>query len=97
MTLKRRLQRLECRPFLSPFKRPKHSPEIARALQKRLALPLPEYATEQERAAALVLLKAAQAKTRIDISDTSGVDQFRDYALKLHTKYGTDPYWGQPD
>ena len=44
-------------------------------------------------AEALRLMVAAQARTRINLDDTGGWDGVRDYALSLHTKYGTAT-WG---
>ena len=37
---------------------------------------------------------ASRVRAGCDMSDTGGVDAVRDYALSLHTKYGTDPTWG---
>lgn len=88
MSIKRRLSNLECRPLRAPTT----SPAMDRALQRKLALPLPELASDDERAECLRLMQAAQR-----IRDHSGWDAVRDYALKLHTKYLTDPYWGQGD
>lgn len=93
--LKRRLQNLECRPFRRPDSRRDDffvTPAQAEAL-KRLGLPLPADVTSEERAEALRMMVAAQARTRIDRADTGGWDTLRDYALSLHTKYGTDPTW----
>ena len=89
MNIKRRLQNLECR---RPVSRDDFTvtPGQAEALQK-LNLPLPKQADGDERAEALRLMVAAQARTRIDRADTGGWDTLRDYALSLHTKYGTDP------
>lgn len=95
MSLKRRLFSLECRPFLRPTRKPDVTME--RRIQKQLALPLPEDATNAERAECLRLLVDAQARTRINRKDASGLDAVRDYALKLHAKYASTPYWGQPD
>ena len=103
MSLKRRLQNLECRPWKRPIAKPTGGQpwilppdecEKMRSLQRKLCLPLPEAATPEERAAALRVLIAAQARTRIDRGDTGGVDDMRAFALGLHSKYGTDPYWG---
>jgi hypothetical protein len=91
MSLKRRLFSLECRPFLRPTRKPDVTME--RRIQKQLALPLPEDATNAERAECLRLLVDAQARTRINRKDASGLDAVRDYALKLHAKYGTEPFW----
>ena len=91
MSLKRRLFSLECRPFLRPTRKPDVTME--RRIQKQLALPLPEDATNAERAECLRLLVDAQARTRINREDASGLDAIRDYALSLHRKYGTEPYW----
>jgi hypothetical protein len=66
---------------------------MERRIQKQLALPLPEYANSAERAECLRLLVDAQARTRINRDDTGGLDAVRDYALSLHRKYGTEPYW----
>ena len=95
MSLKRRLQNLECRPFHRPISSP--NPTMDRALQQKLCLPLPDAATPEERAEALRLMIAAQARLRIDRGDTGGVDAVRAFALGLHSKYGTDPTWGQGD
>ena len=86
MNLKRRLQNLECRPFRrNDFV---VTPGQAEALRK-LCLPLPKQADGDERAEALRLMVAAQARTRIDRVDTGGWDTLRDYALGLHEKYGS--------
>ena len=87
MNLKRRLQNLECR---RPVSRDDFTvtPGQAEALRK-LCLPLPDDATSEDRAEALRLMVAAQARTRIDRADTGGWDTLRDYALGLHEKYGS--------
>ena len=90
MNLKRRLQNLECRRPVSQRDDFTVTPGQAEALRK-LCLPLPDDATSEERAEALRLMVAAQARTRIDRADTGGWDTLRDYALGLHEKYGTDP------
>ena len=92
MNIKRRLQNLECRPFRRPVDFTV-TPVLAEALQK-LCLPVPKQADGDERGEALRLMVAAQARTRIDRADTGGWDTLRDYALGLHEKYGTTPYWG---
>lgn len=89
MSLKRRLFSLECRPFVRPSK--KEDPRMMRRGQKLLALPLPEDATSAERARALELMKAAQ---KFPVGDNSGWMAVREYALSIHRKYGTVPYWG---
>jgi hypothetical protein len=89
MNLKRRMARLEYRTHRSG----RSEADMERYWQKKLALPLPEDATNAERAECLRLLVDAQARTRINRKDASGLDAVRDYALKLHTKYGTEPYW----
>ena len=95
MNLKRRLQNLECRPFRRPVSQRDDftvTPGQAEALRK-LCLPLPDDATSEERAEALRLMVAAQARTRIDRADTGGWDTLRDYALGLHSKYGSVTIW----
>lgn len=92
MSLKRRLFSLECRPFLRPLK--KEDPRMVRQGQKLLALPLPEDANRAERSEALRLMKAAQ---RLPVGDQSGWLAVRAFALSLHVKYGTEPFWGSPD
>ncbi len=101
MNIKRRLIRLECKPFLRPLARrngewllPVDECAAMRCLQKKLALPLPIESTPTERAHALELFKAGRDRIRLDFGDTGGCDAVRDYALGLHTKYGTDPTWG---
>jgi len=89
MSLRRRLFSLECRPFVRPMK--KDDPRMIRRGQKLLALPLPEDATSAERARGLELMKAAQ---KFPAGDHSGWMAVRDYALSLHRKHGTTPYWG---
>jgi hypothetical protein len=89
MSLKRRLISLECRPFMRPSK--KEDPRIMRRAQKFLALPLPEYATSAEAARTLELMKAAQ---KFPAGDATGWIAVREYALSMHRKYGTTPYWG---
>ena len=100
MNIRRRLLSLECRPWKRPVARrddhwilPPDECEKMRSLQKKLALPLPTESTSEERAEALRLMVAAQARTRINRADTGGCDELRDYALGLHSKYGTTPYW----
>jgi len=92
MNIKRRLQNLECRPSRRPVV--KTDPVKDRELQRKLALPLPTETTPTERAHALELFRSARDRLRIDFGDTGGCDAVRDYALSLHTKYGTDPTWG---
>jgi len=101
MNIRRRLQNLECRPFRRPVAQrddqwilPADECKKMRDLQKKLCLPLPDAATIDERQEALRLMQSAVARTRIDTSDTAGLDALKDYALSLHTKYGTDPTWG---
>ena len=101
MNIRRRLQNLECRPFRRTLVRrdgqwllPPDECRKMRDLQKKLYLPLPDRASAEERQKALRLMQAAQSRIRIDISDTAGLDALKDYALSLHTKYGTDPTWG---
>ena len=100
MNIKRRLQNLECRPFRRPAARrddqwilPPDECEKMRSLQKKLALPLPTESTSEERSHALKLFKAGRDRIRINRADTGGCDELRDYALGLHSKYGTTPYW----
>lgn len=66
-------------------------PEAA-ALQRKLNLPLPRQATESERAIALELFIAGQARTRADIRDTGGLDELAAFAANLHTKYRKDSH-----
>ena len=104
MSLKRRLQNLECRPWKRPIAKPTGEQqwilpadecEKMRRLQRKLCLPLPTETTPTERAHALELFKAGRDRIRIDFGDTAGLDAVRDYALSLHTKYQSDPTWGQ--
>ena len=60
-------------------------------------LPLPEDASDEERSEALRLMVAAQSRLRIDRADTAGANELREFALSLHTKHGTVPFWGQGD
>ena len=87
MNLKRRLQNLECR---RPVSRDDFTvtPGQAEALRK-LCLPLPKQADGDERAEALRLMVAAQARTRINRDDAGGWDTVASYARGLHTKYGS--------
>ena len=101
MNLKRRLQNLECRPFRRPAARrdgqwilPADECKKMRDLQRKVCLPLPDKTTNAERAHALELFRSALDRIRIDIGDTAGLDAVRDYAEGMHTKYGTDPTWG---
>lgn len=94
MSIKRRLLQLENRPFRRPIEGPKHFTEQDRALQKRLCLPLPDDATDEEQAKSLELLIEAQRRIRIDRGDTGGCDRMREYSLSLHRKHGTEPMWG---
>lgn len=89
MNLKRRMARLEYRTHRSG----RSEADMERYWQKKLALPLPEDATNAERAECLRLLVDAQAKLRINRADTGGCDAVREYADSLHRKYGTRPYW----
>jgi hypothetical protein len=93
MSLRRRLSRLECRPFRRPIQKPRFS-ELDERIRKKLALPLPEDANAAELAEALRLMKAAQ---KLPVDDHSGWMAVRDYAMSLHAKYASTPYWGQPD
>ena len=95
MNIRRRLLSLECRPFRRPVAQRDDfavTPLLAEALRK-LCLPLPKLADDDERAECLRLMVAAQARTRIDRVDTGGWDTLRDYAIGLHSRYGTTPYW----
>jgi hypothetical protein len=98
MNIKRRLQNLECRPFRRPVARrdgqwllPPDECRKMRDLQKKLCLPLPDAATTDERQEALRMMQSAVARTRIDIGDTAGLDELRDYASGLHAKYQDSP------
>ena len=95
MSLKRRLSRLEDKPQLPPNRQDITCPKMERILQKKLALPLPEDATDEERADCLRLIQAAQERLRTDRADTGGLNEVRRYTLSLHSKYATDPYWGE--
>jgi len=97
MNIRRRLQNLECRPFRRPVARrdgqwilPADECAKMRDLQKKLCLPLPDAATTDERQEALRLMGAAQSRLRIDISDTAGLDELKNYARGLHSKYQSD-------
>ena len=89
MNLKRRLLSLECR---RPFSRDDFAVTVGQAeALRKLCLPLPDDATSEERAEALRLMVAAQARTRINRDDAGGWDTVASYARGLHTKYGTTP------
>jgi hypothetical protein len=91
MTFKRRLTRLECQP-----KTPRATEAaLVRKFQKTLALPVPEYATDDERAECLRLMKVAQARLKIDGTDHGGLEVVRQYALSMHQRYATSPFWGE--
>ena len=95
MNLKRRLQDLENRPFRRPVAQRDDfavTPLLAEALRK-LCLPLPKLADDDERAECLRLMVAAQARTRIDRVDTGGWDTVASYARGLHEKYGSVTIW----
>jgi hypothetical protein len=93
MSLRRRLFSLECRPFRRPIEKPRFS-ELDERIRKKLALPLPEDANAAERSEALRLMKAAQ---KLPVDDHSGWLAVRDYAVSLHRKYGSVPFYGWPD
>ena len=93
MSLRRRLFSLECRPFRRPIEKPRFS-ELDERIRKKLALPLPEDANAAERSEALRLMKAAQ---KLPIGDHSGWLAVRDYAVSLHQKYGSVPFYGWPE
>ena len=93
MSLKRRLQQLECRPFKLPIQKPRFS-ELDERIRKKLALPLPQNATDAERAEGLRLMQDAQ---KLPVDDQSGWQAVRDFAVRLHHKYRTEPCWGWPE
>ena len=100
MNIRRRLLRLEYRPFRRPVARrddqwilPPDECEKMRSLQRKLCLPLPDKTTPAERAHALELFKAGRDRIRIDFGDTAGLDALKDYALSLHRRYGSVPHW----
>ena len=104
MSLKRRLQNLECRPFRRPVAKPIGGQQWIlptdeckkmRSLQQMLCLPLPDKTTPTERAHALALMTESQRELRIDLTNTKTFDELRDYASGLHAKYGTVPFWGE--
>jgi hypothetical protein len=96
MSFKRRLSRLENQPSRFTVRKDGSCPEIERKILKQLALPLPEFASEEEKSECLRLLFDAQARLRIDQVDKGGFDAVRDYALSLHSKYATKPFYGYP-
>jgi len=91
MSLRRRLHNLEIRARL-PI--PRSDAAMGRTFQRKLCLPLPDQATDSERAACLRLMQDAQHRLRANREDTGGLDAIREFALRLHSKYGTDPLWG---
>ncbi len=99
MTIERRLQLLE---RLSPRRRSKPKPSKedieklakVRRIQRKLCLPAPVTATEDELAEGLRLMKSAQL-AKSPVEDQTGWIAVKEYALSLHRKYGTDPYWGE--
>jgi hypothetical protein len=97
MSLRRRLSRLEEKPIPRRETPEQFHQRMEKKIQRQLALPLPEDATKEEHARGLELLVDAQSRIRADRSDTGGLDAVREYALSLHAKYGTEPYWGQPN
>jgi hypothetical protein len=92
MSLRRRLFSLECRPFRRPIQR--RNGDLEESIRRKLALPLPQYATAAERSEALRLMKAAQ---KLPVGDHSGWLAVRDYAVECHRKYASVPFYGWPD
>ena len=86
MSLKRRLNNLECRPRISGKKAEQQKPP-GRDLQKKLNLPLPAQRTEDEFNEASRIFSDAIERLKVDQLDTSGLDDMRDYAGSLHEKY----------
>lgn len=91
MSLKRRLLNLEGRPFRRPVQR---TDDVERQALRAICLPLPVGHTPEERATALALMLVAQKMPR---EDRSGWLAVREYAIGLHAKYGTIPFWDDED
>ena len=68
--------------------------ELHLSSQKELCCPLPEQTTPEESGKAFELLKAGQAAIKIDKADQRLLGVFRDYAIRLHRKYG-GPFAGE--
>ena len=96
MNFKRRLLNLENRPFKRPIQKPRFS-ELDERIRKKLGLPLPQNATDAERAEGLRLLRAAIHTMQKNCDDQTGLDALRDFALSLHRQHQTTPYWGWPE
>ena len=93
MSIKRRLSNLENRPFRKPVAAPSLPPsteQIAASIRKKLCLPLPKEATDEEREHGLRMFRAAIERLKADESDTGGLDGVREFALRLHRKYVPD-------
>ena len=108
MNIKRRLDRLESRPFRRPIEQTDAAKNRALLFLKNWRLLAVK--TEMDRAVQQQLglplpkghtpeeathaLSLMKAAQKLPIDDQSGWQAVRDYALSLHRKYGTDPTWG---
>lgn len=88
MNLRRRLTRLECRPFHRPLPR-RDTAEMDRQVQRLLCLPLPKETTRQESADLLQMMIQAQKD--------SSWPAVRARAIELHRKYGGEYRNADPD
>ena len=86
MSMRRRLNNLECRPRISGKNAEQQKPP-GRDLQKKLNLPLPEERTDAEFDEASRIFSDAIERLKVDQLDTGGLDDMRDYAGKLQEKY----------
>jgi hypothetical protein len=86
MSLKRRLQRLECRPFKRPSQQRRFS-ELDERIRAKLLLPIPPESTREESYICLQLMRDAQKTAR---DDQTGWMAVREFTLSLHRKYNGD-------
>ena len=56
------------------------------ALQRKLNLPLPETATEDERTEGLRLLRLAVARLKVDRADVAGLNELQSFAAGCHVR-----------
>ncbi len=90
MSIHRRLARLEsqARPKANGPVLSDHEYQMTRELQRRMNLPLPDEATQAERAECLALLQVAQERLRASQNrDISGVNSVASFAAEIHRKY----------
>ena len=64
------------------------------SLQRETCCPLPDGTTPEESAEALRLLTAGRDAVRVDINNHAPLLKLRDYAIRLHRKYG-GPFAGE--